>query len=122
VEVEGEDVRGTYCTAVGGAKGPYALGGRRVSAPSRQGEAVGFVVAWTNDEWSSQSATTWSGQYQVVGGAEVLHTTWLLTRETDPAEDWQSSFVGQDVFTREGPSSEEALTLLRRGPRSHPVP
>ncbi|HEX2908843.1 MAG TPA: avidin/streptavidin family protein, partial [Phototrophicaceae bacterium] len=42
--------------------------------------SVGFVVCWNNEYVNQHSVTSWSGQYRVVNGVELLTTNWLLTR------------------------------------------
>ena len=48
-----------------------------------------------------KSTASWSGQYQVCDGQEVLLTTWVLTGHTDTCRDhWSATTIGQDQFTR----------------------
>ena len=92
------DVRGSYQTAVsasGCAKGNFPLVGR-TNLPS-----VGFVVSWTNDLSRCSSVTAWSGQLQKVLGQDQIVTTWLLTAQTVPSNNWQSTTVNQDIFTKD---------------------
>jgi hypothetical protein len=121
LEVKGNELHGIYETAVGNAKGKYSLYGARVSDPSSPGEALAFVVAWLNDEAGiSQSVTAWSGQWQEVDGEEFIDTTWLLTREADRPEEWESTLVGKDVFTRSGNPPAQIQRLLSQGQRPFP--
>ena len=103
LKVEGNLVTGTYHTAVGEAVGRYPIIGAIDKHPIGQNQAVGLVVVWQNEQGNTHSVTTWSGQLQTIQGREVLKTTWLLTRETDPNLDWQSTLVGTDTFTRQPP-------------------
>lgn len=93
VSADGE-VKGSYETAVsasGCAKGTFPLVGR-TNLPS-----LGFVVSWTNDLSKCSSVTAWSGQLQ----KDQIVTTWLLTAQTVPTNNWQSTTVNQDVFTKD---------------------
>lgn len=119
--VDGSSVFGTYHTAVGEAKGSYPLTGMIDTQSMEQNQAVGFVVAWKNESGSSHSVTVWSGQFQSVEGQEVLTTTWLLTRETEPEQDWKSTLIGHDLFTREPPSMIEIERAIKRAGWSHPT-
>jgi hypothetical protein len=89
--VAGGEIRGTYETAVsstGCAKGAFPLSGR-VDPGSQADQPLGFVVAWVNGQSQCDSATAWSGQYQLVGldppYQEQIFTTWLLTQHHLPA-------------------------------------
>ncbi len=96
VSPDGE-VRGSYQTAVSAsscAKGTFPLVGR-TNLPS-----LGFVVSWTNDSSKCSSVTAWSGQLQTVRGENQIVTTWLLTAQTVPRNNWQSTTINQDIFKR----------------------
>ena len=103
LEVKGNLVSGTYYPAVGDALGHYAVAGATDAEALGANQAVGLVVAWVNEQGNAHSVTAWSGQLQVVDGEEILRTTWLLTRETEPNQDWQSTLIGTDTFTRRPP-------------------
>ena len=90
--VEEGNVQGSYETSVsasGCAKGTFPLVGR-ANLPS-----IGFVVSWPK----CSSVTAWSGQLQ----NEQLVTTWVLTSQTVPKNNWQSTTVNQDIFTKDNP-------------------
>jgi hypothetical protein len=114
---------GTYQTAVGDASGNYDLSGRIDSAPSAGGQAVGWVVSWTNvAHGSSHSVTSWSGQLQTSSdGAEEIVTFWLLTSEQLPQSDWSATNVGQDVFTRSPPTAAQISAARKRRNASNPA-
>lgn len=115
---------GTYQTAVGDASGKYDLSGRIDSAPSDGGQAVGWVVAWTNSaHGSSHSVTSWSGQLQTSsdGQDEEIVAFWLLTSEQIPQNDWSATNVGQDVFTRRPPTPAQISAARKRRHASHPA-
>ncbi len=97
--VSGNQLTGTYQTAVGDAIGIYQLIGQ-VNTSIETGQALGFVVVWQNENKDSNSVTTWSGQAQEIDGEDIITTTWLLTAETEIDGDWESTLVGKDVFTR----------------------
>lgn len=44
--------------------------------------------------------TTWCGQAQLISGIETIVMAWLLTSETDAYDDWHSTFINKDIFTR----------------------
>jgi len=98
-EVNGGQLSGIYHTAVGDAEGIYPLTGR-INTSVETGQAIGFVVVWQNEWRDSNSVTAWSGQTQVINGADTIITTWLLTDETPVEDDWKSTIVGKDTFTR----------------------
>ncbi|MET8942770.1 avidin/streptavidin family protein [Streptomyces sp. NPDC004542] len=115
-------VSGEYVTAVGHAPGTYLLTGRHdgPTGPGH-GSALGWTVAWRNDHGNLGSVTSWSGQFMT--DPERVLTTWLLTRSAPTAETWESTVVGQDVFTRQKPTGEDVDRALRSGrPVSHPMP
>ncbi|WP_018681818.1 avidin/streptavidin family protein [Actinokineospora enzanensis] len=120
---DGLQIVGTYQSVVGDAPDEYQLVGRVNDSRvvTRYGSAVGWTVAWVNGTHDSDSVTTWSGQYFQID-EERLTTTWLLTVQTTPANLWESTMVGFDVFTRTRPSDEEVERRLALGHRSsHPL-
>lgn len=118
--VNGNSVTGTYQTAVGNASGIYDLVGR-TDTDNDSSQAIGFVVAWQNSYGSSDSVTAWSGQYQIIDGVDTIVTTWLLTKETDSNEDWKSTIINKDIFTRTAPSEEKIQEFIKKGVKpSHP--
>jgi hypothetical protein len=120
LKVDGAAVTGSYETAVGETFGPCALSGRAETA-SKGSQSVAFVVCWQNDKATAHCCTAWSGQLQVdKAGKESLVTTWLLTEDTSPGDDWNSTKVGQDIFYRDPPTTAPKLAELRRAP-SHPL-
>lgn len=122
LEVNGIIVTGTYQTAVGDAQGIYELYGATDFEPvNPNNQAVGFVVAWDNQYGSSHSVTAWSGQWQMINGQETITTMWLLTSETDASQDWQSTLIGKDAFTRNQPPQEQIEMKARRSAWSHPT-
>jgi hypothetical protein len=101
-------IEGEYHTAVGGAQGVFKLSGRTDMKDFAGSRSVGFVVCWNNPAINLHSVTVWSGQYHDVSGDEVLSTTWLLTKESPPENDWASTLVGNDVFRRVAPQQPSA--------------
>ncbi|GAA2148935.1 hypothetical protein GCM10009760_41580 [Kitasatospora kazusensis] len=97
-------VGGAYTSAAGHATGAHALAGRYhpPGAPGR-GAALGWTVAWDNQQTDEGSVTSWSGQY--FEQEERIYAGWLLTRAASAADAWESTVVGQDVFTREQPAA-----------------
>jgi hypothetical protein len=78
-------------------------------------------VAWVNENGSSHSVTAWSGQLQLIEGQEVLTTIWLLTHETEPDQDWKSTLIGTDIFTRRSPTEGEIEKAAKQTTWSHPT-
>ncbi|GAA3632930.1 avidin/streptavidin family protein [Flavivirga jejuensis] len=116
----GNSLTGTYQTAVGDASGIYDLVGR-TDTDNDASQAVGFVVVWQNGYGSSDSVTAWSGQYQIINGVDTIVTTWLLTQETNPDDDWSSTIINKDIFTKTPPSEEDVQKQLNKGVKySHP--
>ncbi|WP_405013995.1 avidin/streptavidin family protein [Kitasatospora sp. NBC_01539] len=112
---------GTYESGAGHVAGPYELTGRHDGpvAPGR-GAAVGWTVAWRNHGGDAGSVTSWSGQHLEEDG--TILATWLLTRSAAADDVWESTVVGQDVFTRHAPGPEDVERHLRgRRPSSHPA-
>lgn len=121
LEVSGSSVWGSYYTAVGDAQGIYELSGQINPSPQPYGQAMGWTVAWTNPYANAHSTTAWSGEYQTVDGEEEIVALWLLASETESEDEWASTRVGKDVFTRTMPSPEEIERNRRRLARSHPA-
>lgn len=121
-EVSDGTVVGNYQTAVssgGCAQGTYAVLGK--TDVDSSGQTVGFSVTWLNAQSPPcNSTTSWAGQYQTVDGVEHLTAIWILVMKTDPGDDWASTLVGEDVFTRQPPASEHIARALSRKRHPHP--
>lgn len=117
--IGGADISGTYHTAVGDADGIYQLSGR-LSVPADNSRTLGFTVAWQNNKRETDSCTSWTGEAREINGEQVILTTWLLAVETTPQDDWKSTLVGKDLFTR-NPPTPERIEMARsvRGPSHH---
>ncbi|MDH6126357.1 avidin/streptavidin family protein [Kitasatospora sp. GP82] len=99
-------ISGTYTSGTGHAVGRYVVTGRyHASGQTGQGAAVGWTVAWHNQQSDAGSVTSWTGQY--FENEERILATWLLTRPATAADVWEATTVGQDVFTRERPAAED---------------
>ena len=61
---------------------------------------IGWTVNWENKQQNDHMVTTWSGQFQWDASINdwVIFTTWLLTRQTEPNDNWNSTTVGKDTF------------------------
>ena len=113
-ELNGKTITGTYQSAVGDAVGPYELIGQLDE--SDETPTIGWVVVWQNGRKDTHAVTAWSGQVQDIEGVVHIETMWLLTNSTTDAEEWQATLVGNDVFTRDKRSDNDAhLARLRRG-------
>lgn len=111
--VSGNMISGEYFSAVGEAQGPYPLVG--YFDASDENPTLGFTVAWQNDQEVAHSVTTWCGQAMTIGGNEYITAMWLLATSAAQADQWQSTMVGQDSFSRTQPSKEaiQKARLLR---------
>ncbi|GAA2269403.1 MULTISPECIES: avidin/streptavidin family protein [Kitasatospora] len=99
-------ISGTYTSGTGQVAGQYEVTGRyQLSTQPGRGAAVGWTVAWHNRQRDPDSVTSWSGQY--FEREERIFATWLLTRPSGPADVWEATTVGQDVFTRQRPGASE---------------
>jgi len=117
IQTNGSTIIGTYQTAVGDASGVYNLIGH-IDTDNDSSQAVGWVVVWQNKYGSSDSVTTWSGQFQVIDGVPTIVTTWLLTQETNPSDDWRSTLIGQDTFTSIERTKEQIHENIKKGVKS----
>lgn len=111
---------GTYESLVGDARYKYEMSGRYDK--SSTGRTIGWTVAWNNSTGSSKSTTTWSGQLQVDTESSEPHilTTWLLTAQKTPDNNWNSTHVGFDTFTKTQPSPQVIMKAKQCGRCSHP--
>jgi hypothetical protein len=120
-EVSGGMVAGSYETAVssgGCASGSYAVQG--TTDTDAGGQSVGLTVTWVNAQSRCSSTPTWAGQYQEIGGQEVLTAMWLLVIDTTPEADWSSTLVGQDVVTRNEPAANAVAQVAAVKRHAHP--
>jgi hypothetical protein len=116
--------KGTYHTNVGDAQEKsYPIVGR-YDDYGQSDQTIGWIVAFDppdpakeGDPPNKPSLTAWSGQVHEVDfqGRTVVFiaTTWILTRMTDPGDDWRSTLVNRDYFFRNRPSSDQ-IELARR--------
>lgn len=112
---------GTYVSATGRVSGSYPLVGRLAPpVEAGHGTAVGWTVAWQNENSEAGSVTSWSGQYQE-SPVERISAVWLLTRSAEAPDTWESTVVGQDLFTRHAPDPAK-LEEVRRMARPLPHP
>lgn len=107
---------GVYNSAVGDATKWYVLTGRADTA----GKTVGWTVNWHNSHRNVHSATAWCGKLKVESGATVMPTTWILTYEPPPEDEWKSTVVGFDFFTLIQPTQETIAQAKCRCRKSHP--
>jgi Avidin family len=120
-EVKGNFIKGKYHTAVGAPANEYDLLGQALTDDT-DNQAIGWVVVWPPSPGISGSVTAWSGQLQTINGIQYIVTTWLLTTETDPKSDWQSTLVGKDYFIRTMIAPDQIEANKQRGVTpSHPV-
>ena len=124
----------TYETAVGDAKiQPYKLTGRSMRpVPARKirplaglSLLIRLIPAPAGKPPNLPSLTAWSGQWHEVTDdagqvVEFITTTWILTRQSDPADEWDSTMVNKDFFFRTKPTADELAkaTVYGRAARS----
>jgi hypothetical protein len=128
VEVSGNTINGIYHNSAGLAAGDYLFSGVIDSAPKGSNQSVAWAVTWIrmDDGMNFHCVTSWSGQYQLIydkvteEDVETITSEWLLTMAIDPDDDWESTKIGHDVFTRTPPSEALVKARLKAGPRSHP--
>ncbi|KAF7297533.1 Streptavidin [Mycena indigotica] len=115
---------GSYNSAVGNAQDNYVLTGRYdTTPPTGEGVALGWIVAWKNNELDAHSAAGWSGQFYA-GASEledIILTQWLLTTSTAPADNWESTQVGTDLFKHQEPTAAQVKRATMEG-RALPHP
>lgn len=120
-QITDDTLIGTYESAVSEdscAQGEFALTGR--TDVELGGDTVGFAVTWRNDQSDCNATTSWAGQYLDANGEESLTTLWLLVSKTDSGQQWASTIVGKDVFTREGASPEQPNESAIPTPQPYP--
>jgi Avidin family len=118
---DGQTVTGSYTSGVstsGCARGAFPLVGR--SDVQAGGRTIGWTVCWLNDDSKCWSTTSWAGQHQLFDGEATIHALWLLTMQVDPDEEWASTLIGHDVFTRKRPTDEEVAQALKLKRHPHP--
>ena len=113
VDKEKGNFVGTYYSAVGVATKTYELRGRF----NIDGWSLGWVVSFKNEYRNANTTTAWSGQLQLESGPQtpVIFTTWVLTTETDPKNNWNSTHVGFDTFWQ----SPRPTVATQKGQCSH---
>jgi Avidin family len=89
-------------------------------APRLSSTAVAFVTNWANGDSNGHSVTAWSGQYDA--DTDTIVATWMLTAETgvDPPDEWHSTLIGQDRFSREDNAPRPPTVAASRHSSSHP--
>lgn len=93
LEVDGHgDLTGTYSSGFG----PLAGRTHRVlgmyDVPDGPAVLLSFLVDWAE----AHCVTAWSGQCFVE--EREIRTTWLMTAETAPGDEWKATVVGHDMF------------------------
>lgn len=120
-------ISGEYRTAVGhGKTRDYPLTGRCDDAKAKN-QTVGWVVVFDPPDPPDPgkpprlpSLTVWSGQWHEVTDStgkvvEFITATWILTEQTDPAEEWDSTMVNKDIFFRTQPSAAQVAKAKAYG-------
>ena len=99
LQLEADDqggIYGKFRNSVGLRAGEWVpVVGSFDPSPSQGSTVLGFVVDWSQ----VHCVTAWSGQYRP--GLETINATWIMTAESDGADEWRSTTVGHDVFRRD---------------------
>ena len=108
------------CTSGEFARFEFPVVGSYDLAPRLSSTAVAFVTNWASSDANGHSVTAWSGQYDA--DTDTIVATWMLTAETgvDPTDEWHSTLVGQDCFSREDRPSSRPTDAASRHASSHP--
>lgn len=109
---------GTYVSAVGSVQNEYTLVGRY--NPNQSPPTIGWVVQWTNASKQNNSVTSWSGQIMEIDNIPTILTTWLLTQQTKPEDEWESTLIDQDVFIPNKPTDEQIKSAKMKHSYSSP--
>lgn len=96
LQVDGHGVlRGDYRSGMGPLAGrSHAVQGLYDAPPDGSPVLLSFLVDWTE----AHCVTAWSGLCLVA--EDEIRTTWLMTSETPPGEEWRATVIGHDVFRR----------------------
>ena len=63
------------------------------------GNTMSWSLGWQTNQLDSCAVISWSGQTQyLANGDPVILTTWLVTQQTDPEHNWNSTLIGTDQF------------------------
>ncbi len=95
---------GTYESTTG-ASGKYRVVGLTDTQPdySIDSQTIAFSVSW-RDMGGTPTDANWvsafSGQIQILQNQEIMTTTYLLQKNTDPQNNWESTIVDKATFTR----------------------
>jgi hypothetical protein len=89
----GDRLEGWLESNVGGAVGAHPLIG--FFQPGDQGVVLGFVVAFEE----TRSVTSWNGRYGAIEG--TISAVWILSEQSEVANEWQATRIGYDTFVRE---------------------
>lgn len=98
---------GTYSSTTG-ATGTYLVTGITDISPDRDpkndnSQTIAFAVSW-RDIGGNPDGAHWvsgfAGQLQIVEGEQVMSTTYLLQKNTLPADNWGATVVAVATFRR----------------------
>lgn len=99
---DGVAFSGTYQTAVSGNGSSLTttVSGTYNAVPSKNEGTIGFIANWKyvgTDNKPVFSTTSWNGVSRSDGS---IRAQWLLTRYGPKSEDWDSTNIGLDTFTK----------------------
>ncbi|XP_019853889.1 PREDICTED: uncharacterized protein LOC109583130 [Amphimedon queenslandica] len=94
-------MNGIYNSKVGDAYEYYWFYGMYDTDGDETAGTLGWTVQWDNtSNGNSQSNTAWSGQRYEISGTYYIYSTWILVSQTSSDDNWESTLVGQDKFSK----------------------
>jgi Eukaryotic aspartyl protease/Avidin family len=117
--------QGTYSSHTG-ASGTYFFVGLTDYSPSPtvNSQALSFAISWRSINSPNDDTQYWlsgfAGQYQIIDGFEVITTTYLMQKNTDPSDNWGSTIVDKATFKRY--SSQEQVVDTQEIYKNYPNP
>jgi hypothetical protein len=88
-----------------GATGVYRVMGIADPDPVGGSQTVAFAVSWHSVEGKPDPSWHWvsgfAGQLQTIDGQEIMSTTYLLQKNTEPQDNWGSTIVATAKFVKQ---------------------
>lgn len=89
-----------------GATGIYYFTGITDIAPdpNTNSQTISFSVSWRSFEGDNDESKYWTsafaGQVQIIDKQQVISTTYLLQKNSPPADNWGATIVASSTFRR----------------------
>jgi len=106
LKVEGSTLSGSFNSTEDHSPLSFPLVGVVDPDPSLPNRALSLAVSWIDkDTTKYRSVTSYTGQYHYNGAKEkeAINTTFLMVDETTEANQYKSTYVGYDNFSRKKP-------------------